>query len=393
MKKILGVLMICFLAVATLGWKAYAIEPVNSEQVVAEVETPYAGAPFCATHSRTSYHGLWDEVEGCHFSHEHKDSPRIVDDVLGVDYYTWSGGEVSYPWQTHAGGGAHHSQPEPGALENILKHTGYNWIVRKGMPCKAAGGATGCITDFRIQAHIVFSPIDAVVRFHSYWVEAKVCRLSNPTDCGTIRTGGWMDYGRLAVTTRQPNGSFTSVFVPLPSDPPTLPDSTRRLHPGNSDAAVNPLTTASESFWYGTRKITEYMSPPALPHTVHIAQGDVWQNISTITTTQTSLYCHDCQFNGSTIQMHQLGFRVDQMLKNKYDADGNGRIDYSGFTDRFGVVSTACTEVGLDCVPFILTNVPMLSYSYRDDGHGIGPSTKEYDVSPDGESWITYPYP
>lgn len=353
---------------------------------------PYAGAPLCATHDVTAYHSLWNEVEGCHYNHEHKDNPRAVDDVLGTDYYTWSGGEISYPWQTHVGGGAHHSQPQPGQLENQLKHSGYNWIVRENMPCVPAAGATGCITDFRLQAHIVFSPVDAVVRFHSYWVEAKVCLPSDLANCGTIRTGGWMDYGRLSVTTRHPNGQFTSVFVPLPSDPPTPPDSTRRLHPGNSDAAVNPLTTASESFWYGTRKITAGMSVPALFHTVHIAQGDIWQNISPTSPSITNLYCYSCEFNGSTIQMHQLGFRVDQMLKNKYDPDNNGRIDFNGYTDRFGVVSTTCTAAGLDCVPLVLTNVPIAGYSYRDDGHGIGVSTKEYDVSPQGESWITYPY-
>lgn len=355
---------------------------------------PFAGAPLCATHDVRAFHGLWDAARGCHYTHEHKDNPRVVDDVLGTDFYTWAGGEISYPWQTHAGGGAHHSQPEPGALENILKHTGYNWIVRKSMPCIAAAGASGCITDLRLQAHIIFSPVDAVVRFHSYWVEAKVCLVSDPADCGTIRTGGWLDYGRLAVSTRNPNGSFTTQFVPLASDPPPPHDfSNRRLHPANSEAGTNPLATSSESFWYGTRKKTEGMSPPALPATVHIAQGDIWQNINVITPTLTNLYCRDCEFNGSTIQMHQLGFRVDQMLDNIYDADGNNRVDYNGYTDRFGVRSTTCTAVSLDCVPFILEDVPMASYSYRDEAFGISPTANDYDVSPAGEHWITYPFP
>lgn len=352
---------------------------------------PYVGAPLCATHDPTAYHTLWNDVDGCHYDHEHKSSPHDVDDVLGTDYYTWAGGEISYPWQTHAGGGAHHSQPQAGQLENELKHTGYNWIVRNDMPCVPAAGAVGCITDFRIQAHIVFSPVDAVVRFHSYWVEARVCLPSDLNNCGTIRTGGWMDYGRLSVTTRQPNGQFTNVWVPLPGDPP-ITDSTRRLHPGNSDAATNPLTTASESFWYGTRRITEGMTPPALFHTVHIAQGDIWQNIDAANPSATNLYCYNCKYNGSTIQMHQLGFRVDQMIKPLYDPDKNGRIDFNGYTDRFGRVVQGCSAAGLDCVPFQMVNVPIASYSYRDDGHGIGPSTKEYDIAPAGESWITYPY-
>ena len=53
------------------------------------------------------------------------------------------------------------------------------------------------------------------------------------------------------------------------------------------------------------------------------------------------------------------------------DPDGDGYIDFNGYTDRHGKVVNGCTAIGLDCVPLIFENVPRGYTQYRDDGHGL----------------------
>lgn len=359
---------------------------------------PYAGAPECDAplHDVRAWHSLWNEEHGCHYNHEHKNDPRTADDLFGTEYYQWAGGELSYPWQTfHGANDSYPPAPAPGYFENDMKHEGYGWIVRRDMPCFATGDKTGCITDMRVQYHAIFAGPGAVTRFHSYWVEARVCPADSPSTCGIIRTGGWMDFGYLLVRTRVNSTEFEDVHVALPGDPPESSidiGSPRRIHPGDASGEYQ-----AGSFWYGQQRYKEWLDKNvALLHSLHLSTDDVWQNIDVDDASAVNLYCpeYDCNKNDSVIELHQLGFRVDTMAEDVFDPDGDGFIDYSGYTDRYGILVDGCSEPGLDCVPLILEHVPFASYQYRDDTQGSGrvePGMREHDIAPDSESWIEYP--
>src|SRR3989344_2116306 len=175
-------------------------------------------------HDRTKYHSLVhfqnsedpnDPNRGnpiCHWDHTHgfnPNNPLIVNKLvnspagpvsIGLVGALANGQSISYPWQTFKGAGETHTNPpgNPADLENGFKHNFYTWIVRTDMPCtKIQDDADGCITDFRWQEHADLSYIGAISRFHSFSIDARLCLVNNPSDCGIARMGGWIDYGHL----------------------------------------------------------------------------------------------------------------------------------------------------------------------------------------------------
>lgn len=325
---------------------------------------PFAAAPACPTHDPRAFHGLWDAKRGCHYDHEHHDNPREVDSVFGTSWFAKTGGEVSYPWQTfhqHSGGTT---------LENDAKHNGYKWLVRKGMPCVSAH-SDGCVTDFRAQIHAVAGAMDAVARYHSFTFEARGCLKANPDRCGIIRTGGWIDTGPLLVDDKR---------VVLPTDPPDLRDiGNRRMH-------GSPASGGGQRVF-----MTWYMHNVAWSG-LAIMTPRTFGPIDPANPSQQLFHCDltnpKCKQNGSTLQAHVLEFVVPARL----DPDGDGRVTYRGYSDRYGNLVEGCTAVGLDCVPYELIDMPVGHFQYRDDAHGIGDDGRyDYDVSPPGVAWIKFP--
>lgn len=372
------------------------VEPEPEETPVVDPPTqpgkgiePYAGAPLCAEHDPRAWHSLWNAELGCHYDHEHKDDPHLVDDIFGTDYYQWAGGELSYPWQTfHGAGTGYPASPGAGHMENDMKHEGYMWLVRRDMTCGNAK-TNGCITDMRVQVHAIFSGVGAVTRFHSYWYEARVCIKADPNRCGIVRNGGWLDFGYLVG--EGPNCPAPCI-VSLPGmpDPDTIkfPTGPKRGHGWINRFGGN----AAGATWYG---INRY---PGMQNKVALLTDDVWQNIDVDNPSAINLACPDfqCQYNGSTVQLHQFSFilRDDAFgAANKYSS---GTMNYTGYTDRYGGVVTNCSEPSLDCIPLRIENAPTVGkesnltrFEHTDDSNGI--RAIEYDVSPPGEWWIEYP--
>jgi hypothetical protein len=178
---------------------------------------PASSVPLCDKHDPTAWHALYNSGENCHYDHEHKQDPGEANDIFGPVAGLYGGQEISYPWQTFSAAGT----------ENQLKHGGYGWLVSRGLDCYSAY-SDGCLTDFRVQYHAIMAAPGAVTRFHSFWLEARGCRESNPDQCGIIRTGGWADYGRLEIDGKH---------IPLPGDPTDFVPG-RRIHyydTGNSN--------------------------------------------------------------------------------------------------------------------------------------------------------------
>lgn len=318
----------------------------------APTDPPSSSVPLCADHDPTAWHGLYDAAKNCHYSHEHKQDPNAVNDIFGPVGALYTGQEISYPWQTFSAAGT----------ENEMKHGGYGWLVSRDMGCSSAF-ADGCLTDFRVQYHAIMAAAGAVTRFHSFWLEARGCLESNPSRCGIIRTGGWADYGRLEIDGQT---------VALPNDP-SGSVSGRRIHYYNTGSS-------NYGTWYGNNAIA----------LVAIQTADMWGLVNPSNPSELHLFCPDfrCRNNNSTMQAHAIGV----VIPSAWDNDGDGYVTYRGYTDRYGKIVNGCTQVGLDCVPLEVIDMPVGTYQYRDDTHGLGDTGRgDFDVSPSGEYWITYP--
>lgn len=336
--------------------------------------------PLCDFHDDTSYHALVAADGSCHYDHEHKHDPNeaALVSIFGPAGEWLDGGSISYPWET--------------AAENQLKHEAYGWVTRTDIP---SNGRPVWIHAFRVQGHVDATPFllpdgswsgGYLGRFHSYSVEAQVCRESDGA-CGVIRFAGWLNYGDLEI-------EGITQCAPLPDLHPNCPHGPggRRIHfdtPGFPPAVPGKATF----FWYGEPS-TYIGSLEALnPVIVAFSTSDTWNEVTlaTLFDPAAATFCiaGDCPLNGSTIQQHVLQFRV----KASFDSDGDGLADFNGYTDRYGREVTGCTAVSLDCVPLVIDGVPIGLVEHRDDRDlGIGPDgSQDFDTSPAGEWWIGWP--
>jgi hypothetical protein len=325
----------------------------------------------CPTHDPTRWHGLVDPVRRCRYDHEHKDDPRVLDGLFGPvgAWFGSPGRSISYPWQTFQGAGEGYPEaPGPGLSENELKHTGYGWGVRKGMVCRPAFGAEGCLTDIRLQVHAMPTVHDATTRFHSYSIEARGCIESR---CGIVREGGWIDYGRLRVDEGKP--SFVE-HVRLPGDPKEHSGvNPRRIHksPRNEQRDATWYTQGGpwnhHLTWLGIRFET---AAPVVP-------SDPFRELDWCTLEGRPRGA--CPWNGSWLEVHLVPITVPRDLDAR-DGKRDGLVTLRSFRDRYGAPARGCRRVSLDCVPLVLERMPVGTYQYRDDVQGV--TAPDHDVSP-----------
>jgi hypothetical protein len=360
---------------------------------VAQPGDPFRGAPLCPSHDSLAYHGLWDSVLGCHYAHTHGDDPALMDDVFGPlpDYIPG----VSGP----------HATPN----ENLIKHEGYKWIVGERPNCGSERSADvsqrdACILGWRIMHHTHAAPHDAVVRLHSVFAQLYICDEDNLSACGTVTTSGWDDFGCLVVP-------YKGEFVSLPSqDPaggcvnPNVPG--YRGH-RSADACPSPSGECSYTWLsapeYGYNNIFEKLG---------FRSFDDWMGIEPAHPQDMNFLCSTgvgglpqpagCEFNHSSFQLFAIWLRVPASL----DPDGDGRVTFTGWTDRRRQIIQGCTTESLDCLPLVMVNAPvgLAQYSETIAPKSTDPRVIEHDIyfcgdvvcgpnspgaSPSG--WITYP--
>lgn len=350
-----------------LSWLALILAVVVSTltlqpaRAVQPASSPYTGWPLCTDHDPDQWHSLVDETNQCHYDHEHKSNPHVLDPLLGPIGTAWGGSSISYPWQTHSGSGS----------ENELKHRVYGWSVIQTSNCQINRKELSLL-NLRTQLH-ADGRAGATTRFHSYYLQAEACSRSEPGWRGTISVGGHQDYGYLQLFTRQ---GFA--HVPLPGDPETL-GSEFRTHPG-------PDLPRFYFGWYGqnTDGPRDFMTRYVSVRMGFI--GEVWGPVNPEDPTEEIFY--GGSFNGSRLMAHQVRIYLPASL-DALDGNRDGYITYDGFTDRFGTVVDACSPLSADCVPLSLDNMKPGYYTFAASDHGLYPA--ENDVSPEGESWILYP--
>ena len=264
-------------------------------------------------------------------------------------------------------------------FENSAKHGGYGWLVRYNIPAK---GAQTWVKDFRLQYHAIFAAPGALTRFHSYSLEANICKQSG--GCRIVRTGGWADFGDLFINGR---------LEPLGGTPVNSRDR-RRLHFHMRDTD----TFAGEqyrvpAFWYGVAHDIGRRAPwdnqrPFIKLAIGLASKDVWSNAHGGNPYWNDLFCPDfqCNKNGSTIQAHFLQINFI-----------NTPEGFDGWTDRHGRYNNECGAVGLDCIPTVIEPAhwrDQRTYVFYRDDATLGYSAegeRDFDISPAGEWWIEFP--
>lgn len=330
-----------------------------------EPVAPYPDAPACPTHDDRAYHGLWDAERGCHYDHEHGDDPHEVDDIFGAWFYDVTGGEIGGPHQTSA----YENEYPTG------KHHAFAWYVRRDMYddglCESQFG-DGCIKAFRALVHQTNADPNAKTLDHSGAIEALVCPLNEPDDCGVYRGLFWNYTGDLLV---DGNVVIDEARPPFQAPRPV------KLH--YYDTGQRTCGT-----WYPVSAFARL--------SVEICDG--WGAIlpQAEPVTPAPLFCDDpgddCRNNGTYRQPHVMSVAVFRSWFDEVDPDGDGRANFEGYADRYGRIldadgQAACEAAGgysLDCLPVSLGNVATgIDHQFRG-------SYREYDLQFGGE-WSGWP--
>jgi len=375
MKRLFALLIVTF-AVFVFCFVNVRAQTAGGGTLIAASVTPYPSAPLCTSHDPTQFHTLWNSDLGCHYDHSHGMNPHDVDDIFGTQIYTWAGGEISYPWQTFAGGDAGYAPPPTDTLklENVAKHDGYHWIVVRNFHC--AANAVQCIRAFRIETHVMPHKQDAVVRYHSMWAEVQVCRGENWSVCGIVRIGGWQDFHRLGIDS-QP------LPTPLPGDDT---HGVTRLHFWHGGLFAS--TSNRSATWYGDDLI---LGEAVILETLTAMEPDLTEHY----------FCDGyaapdgnpglCpapynQQNGSWVIQENVVLHLPDNL----DGVVNGIVNISGYTNRHHHIVQGCTAVGLDCIPFEVSNI-LPNNDIQLDRTQQPVAKTEMDMAPAGEYWLHYP--
>lgn len=375
-------------------------QPTATNTPVVATSTPRAQWPLCPSHDPNAWHALDDVSRQCHYDHEHGDNPHLADTVFGAWPSAWGGQELSYPWATSA-------------MENTHKHGGYKFAVKLNMPCDVNASYdaffhVNCIPNARAEYHTVGHAIDALARYHSYYLEYQICRNPDFASCGIIRVGGWMDFGLLNAPYAGPRvfraggvvdfgagstyggAGANSLVMSFDADTPELNTIAccfdepyisigSMLQPLNGNKlSVWSMNNVGQANHFGSNAYARLL----------IRTFDTWGDIDPANPYAPRFFCRDgsCANNGSLRGMGETSVYIPP----SWDSDHDGFADMSGYTNRLGQIVTGCAAIGLDCVPFSVVHVPVGYADTRDGGNGSG-AAREFDTSPVGIKWLRFP--
>jgi hypothetical protein len=203
-----------------------------------------------------------------------------------------------------------------------------------------------------------------LTRYHSAFIAVRVCNVDGRS--GILVTGGWQDYGQrvsgyqglvLGGLVDQPAPGYASGFAPYLSI--TCYDDGGQADCADVSGSLATWTSEADQIVEGhhltqilfrVRDATDKIAGSTRltgPHTFHhICGGSGAYNPV------------GCQANNTTGQVHQVFGNVPEAW-DTLDGEADGRVTYAGYTDRYGRIVQGCSEIGLDCVPLLLNNVPV----------------------------------
>lgn len=331
-------------------------------------EPDIEGVPLCGDHNAVQWHPLVkrdaNNAITCTYGHEHHDNPASVNDIFGAPgawYPSVPSGQapatdsISYPWMTH------NAADVP---ENVVKHEGYKWTVRRDYPCIPAG-STGCVLAYRAEVHSRGDVSDQTTRFHSFMLEALV-QDSNGHQA-IVRHGGHIDSGQLLLLADNGGGQLCPG---IPQDPPGQVCGKAPARESSSVNVPSPHTAHDTNLinWYTNHGITT-VSPRLEP----------WGPIDYTNPLAQILSGAAASRNNSRGRAESLAVSLTQLPLGMVGA--NGLITFSGYTNRAGAIVQGCTVPGMDCVALKIEGAARQNYWWNANQPGAPfGEVREYDV-------------
>lgn len=358
-------------------------------------------------HDTTVWHAPMD-------GHEHGDNPNApaIVALFGSAGSYWNQGttrNIGVPFETSP-------------IENVMKHANAKYYTMTSQQIDAAwegapfmaessdnGGnpTTNRIRAWRILAHGGANLMEAMGNNHSFFAEVQVCTRGSSPQCGIIRTGGWMFWGRLQApfynqVHQRPGGSITfpggmtMTFNSDPADlaaigspntvfdewggepywfmfPRTMPDGFDSLAFARANPGLN-IGDQLSSNEVGPQGLSDCAPFPTGSQCgnrlIHLAIRifDGWNLLDTSNVNNPVFICtqispSNCTYNGTLRGMKEVDVYIDPNWDQaSFDTDSRpGFVTMTRFTDRYQRLRPigACSVIGVDCVPLVLTNVPV----------------------------------
>jgi hypothetical protein len=334
--------------------------------MVAGALAPYPSAPLCLdsgpAHDNDLFHTLWDDERGCHYDHEHGESPftaEVKTSFPGFDLPALLGG-------VQIG----HTNPSS-PMENTHKHGGFKWQVLLSHPQGCAGfeGSDIGVDASVIQYHAFGDySVEFESRVHSAMALLRQCRAQEPTEYGYVYVVQHVDYGQRVVP-------YQGQVMPYPDTPDpgydsglgpyfTLDCVGNVSHCRPSREFVLDRNVGANSVWTSEpRQISgsgsslfellfrvrdNYQlldwSDQSYPFTfVWLCSADEGLTFRAIV---------GCGYNNSTTRVQEINGTIPAEWDNMqgFDTDTRrGRITAQGYVTRFGALNSACTGPGEDC--------------------------------------------
>jgi hypothetical protein len=418
MKKQIAIVLVTALLALLVAYNAFAQQIFvpnvgtgsHEGHVVAADVAPYPDAPECATHDPTDLaHGVWNAALGCHYDHSHQVDP-LSPEIMAIfgDYRDYTGQAVSYPWETWAGATPGLAQPPANPVrENHAKHGGYKfdfYDLSSYGTCPvppSTQGIKAVPNAWLVERHSRGDAADAVVRIHSFWAMVRFCIVGSPGQAAYLYTGGWHDYGQRIT----PYKIHVLPYADTPS--PAYP---AQLPPYLAHPCINHADCRSDHNFTWV-SFNQQIAP--LGHQlmgIGFRGNDTYDVldassgfdtllpfVTTCSDSTGSYVAEGCEYNNT--QNHTFAFSGN-LPKSLDLLDGvqDLRINYTGYTDRWGKIVQGCTAIGLDCVPVKFVNMPVGKYvlnivQYDEErfnpphAPGVVP---EYDIYFDGQpsGWV-----
>jgi hypothetical protein len=350
--------------------------------------TPWPPAPACVDHDNSTFHTLWNAALGCHYDHEHGQSPftqAVADTFPGFDLFALLGGVQV--------GSTNPSSP----AENVAKHGGMKWDVNLNVPCEPFESAQWCVTAAAVQYHNFGNySVEFESRIHSTVILVKACDPANLSDCGYMFAPQHQEYGQ-RVTCYQgqviPYPDSPQPAYGSPSGPYVTIDSIGPSGCRESRQFVLDRRANSNSLWTSKPTGAGPRPPGSTLFKLLFRVRDVYQLFDTADLVHPFTFvwlCSDdggltyapagCRYTNSTTRVHEVAGTVPAEWDNflGFDTDlREGRITATGWVTRFGTLAPAgvCLQPGADCFPVKLSQMFVGSYGGPMPGQKISNPT------------------
>lgn len=419
----------------------YDRPPTSTPTVAATPQPTVVGALLkCPSHDATAFHGAIDFARSCAYDHTHNmdlNSDPALAAVFGQWASEWGGSpQVGFPWSS-------------GPTEKTMKHAGFKGFQVNNLPCSLTANLNNvpanCVKAFQVEYHALSSVMDANANFHSYYQRVEACSRQDFTVCGTAAGGGLIDAGVLLLPYPSPRiprnagcydfgigsqfgGAGLELAGCFPGDPLYLNNYRIPNDPWWGHSLFS--GTAAGSSWYISQRYRDslvatlsgaHFDGPGSRNNPYFSFGassyDPFDLLPQSNTLTPSFICsHDptfvvqpgqpvpsrCSYNGTLAAVFEVDVRTVSMVSPyavlpelapyvTTTPQGIQVLNFTGFSDLLGRLSTTCTAASTSCVPLEFHNFPVGIADYTAGGNGRQVAVEFDDCEKRGFWCIEFP--